>query len=194
MQLIFASKNEHKVAEIRALLPAGWQLLSLNDMGEMSDIEETGETLEANALLKAQTIYSKTQLACFADDSGLEVDALHGKPGVHSARYAGPEKNDRKNGEKLLQELAGHTQRGAQFRTVIALVSASGTHYFEGAVKGNILHEFRGDMGFGYDPLFVPEGWDKTFAQVPMEVKNSVSHRALALRKFVAFLKNVEKR
>jgi len=96
MQLIFASKNEHKVAEIRALLPAGWQLLGLNDIGEMPDVEETGETLEANALLKAQTIYSKTQLACFADDSGLEVDALHGKPGVHSARYAGPEKNDRK--------------------------------------------------------------------------------------------------
>jgi len=194
MQLIFASKNEHKVAEIRALLPTGWQLLGLNDIGEMPDVEETGTTLEANALLKAQTVFSYTGLACFADDSGLEVDALQGKPGVLSARYAGPEKNDRKNGEKLLKDMAEHTQRGAQFRTVIALVTASDKHCFEGVVKGNILHEFRGDMGFGYDPLFVPEGWDKTFAQVPMEVKNSVSHRALALRKFVAFLNNVEKR
>lgn len=193
MPLVFASQNEHKVAEIRALLPKGWALWSLNDLGWTEEIEETGETLEQNAQIKAQRVFEVTGFPCFSDDSGLEVQALQGLPGVHSARYAGPEKNDRKNGEKLLQALAPYPNRSAQFRTVIAFVDAKGIHWFSGSVKGNIIHDFRGDQGFGYDPIFVPEGWDLTFAEVEKSVKNKISHRAIAFTKFIEYLTAVEK-
>jgi len=193
MPIVFASQNEHKVAEIRALLPKGWTLWSLNDLGWTEEIEETGETLEENAQIKAQRVFEVTGFPCFSDDSGLEVQALQGLPGVHSARYAGTEKNDRKNGEKLLQALAPYPNRSAQFRTVIAFVDAKGIHWFSGSVKGNIIHDFRGDQGFGYDPIFVPKGWDLTFAEVEKSVKNKISHRAIAFTKFIEYLTAVEK-
>lgn len=193
MKWVFASKNERKVSEIRAMLPDRIILQSLNDIGWDADIEETGATLEANALIKAKAVFEATGMPCFADDSGLEVVALNGHPGVHSARYAGPEKSDFNNCEKLLSELKGVENRNAKFKTVIAYVDDQGSHLFTGEVHGSILHEFRGNLGFGYDPLFVPNGWTKTFAEVTKEEKNSISHRAIAFQKFMDFLKTVEK-
>jgi XTP/dITP diphosphohydrolase len=193
MKWVFASKNEHKVSEIRALLPERIILQSLNDIGWADDIEEIGETLEANAVIKAKTVFETTGIPCFADDSGLEVLALNGQPGVHSARYAGADKSDLKNCEKLLSKLKDVENRKAKFRTVIAYVDDFGTHLFSGEVQGSILHEFRGTMGFGYDPLFVPDGWTRSFAEVTKEEKNRVSHRAIAFDQFLKFLATVEK-
>jgi XTP/dITP diphosphohydrolase len=193
MKWVFASKNEHKVSEIRAMLPDRIILQSLNDIGWDDDIEETGETLEANAVIKAKAVFEATGMPCFADDSGLEVVALNDHPGVHSSRYAGPEKSDFKNCEKLLSELKGVENRKAKFKTVIAYVDDQGSHLFAGEVHGSILDESRGSMGFGYDPLFVPDGWTLTFAEVPKDEKNRVSHRAIAFQKFIDFLKTVEK-
>lgn len=193
MKWVFASKNEHKVSEIRALLPDRITLQSLNDIGWDADIEETGETLEANAVIKAKTVFVATGIPCFADDSGLEVAALNGRPGVHSARYAGPEKSDFNNCQKLLSELKGMENRKAKFKTVIAYVDDQGSHLFAGEVHGAIIHEFRGTMGFGYDPLFVPDGWNLTFAEVTKDEKNNVSHRAKAFEQFLKFLATVEK-
>lgn len=193
MKWVFASKNEHKVSEIRALLPDRIILQSLNDIGWDNDIEETGETLEANAVIKAKAVFEATGMPCFADDSGLEVAALNGRPGVHSARFAGPEKSDFNNCEKLLSDLKGMENRKAKFKTVIAYVDDQGSHLFSGAVHGTILHEFRGTMGFGYDPLFVPDGWTLTFAEVTKDEKNRVSHRAKAFEQFLKFLATVEK-
>lgn len=193
MKWVFASKNEHKVSEIRALLPERITLQSLNDIGWDADIEETGETLEANAVIKAKTVFVATGIPCFADDSGLEVAALNGRPGVHSARYAGPEKSDFNNCQKLLSELKGMENRKAKFKTVIAYVNDQGSHLFAGEVHGAIIHEFRGTMGFGYDPLFVPDGWNLTFAEVTKDEKNNVSHRAKAFEQFLKFLATVEK-
>ncbi|MFM7664314.1 MAG: RdgB/HAM1 family non-canonical purine NTP pyrophosphatase [Bacteroidota bacterium] len=193
MKWVFASKNEHKVSEIRALLPDRIILQSLNDIGWEYDIEETGETLEANAVIKAKAVFEATGMPCFADDSGLEVVALNGRPGVHSARFAGPEKSDLNNCEKLLSELKGLENRKAKFKTVIAYVDDQGSHLFAGEVHGSIIHEFRGTMGFGYDPLFVPDGWTLSFAEVTKDEKNRVSHRAKAFEQFLKFLATVEK-
>ena len=188
MKLIFASHNENKTAEIRQLLPAGIELLSLNDLNFHEEIIETSDTLEGNSVLKASYIYSIFKLPCFADDSGLEVDFLQNRPGVYSARYAGEPKNDDNNMNKLLEDLKGIQQRKAQFRTVITLMLESATFSFEGIIKGDITEQKIGENGFGYDPIFRPIDEVKTFAQMTMKEKNSRSHRALALEKMISFL------
>lgn len=193
MKLLFATQNEHKAAEIRALLPMGFELLSLNDIQFAQDIPETAETLEGNAFIKANAIFGQTGMPCFADDSGLEVSFLNGNPGVHSARFAGPEKNDRANSEKLLSLLEHSSNRNAQFRTVIAYVDGTEPRYFEGTIKGTILTDFRGNQGFGYDPIFQPIGWIKSFAEVSTAEKNNISHRSMAFNRFLEYLHGVNK-
>ncbi|MCF8330475.1 MAG: RdgB/HAM1 family non-canonical purine NTP pyrophosphatase [Crocinitomicaceae bacterium] len=188
MKLIFASHNENKTAEIRQLLPAGIELLSLNDLNFQEEILETSDTLEGNSALKAAYIYSIFKLPCFADDSGLEVDFLQNRPGVYSARYAGEPKNDDNNMNKLLDDLKGIKHRKAQFRTVITLMLESATHSFEGIITGEITEQKIGKNGFGYDPIFRPIDEVKTFAQMTMKEKNARSHRALALEKMISFL------
>jgi XTP/dITP diphosphohydrolase len=188
MKLIFASHNENKTAEIRQLLPAGIELLSLNDLNFQEEILETSDTLEGNSALKAAYIYSIFKLPCFADDSGLEVDFLQNRPGVYSARYAGEPKNDDNNMNKLLDDLKGIQHRKAQFRTVITLMLESATHSFEGIITGEITEQKIGENGFGYDPIFRPIDEVKTFAQMTMKEKNARSHRALALEKMISFL------
>ena len=188
MKLIFASHNENKTAEIRQLLPAGIELLSLNDLNFQEEIKETSDTLEGNSALKAAYIYSIFKLPCFADDSGLEVAFLQNRPGVYSARYAGEPKNDDNNMNKLLEDLKGIQQRKAQFRTVITLMLESATYSFEGIITGEITEQKIGENGFGYDPIFRPIDEVKTFAQMTMKEKNSRSHRALALEKMISFL------
>ena len=188
MKLIFASHNEHKTTEIRQLLPPEIQLLSLNDLNYYDEIEESAATLEGNALLKATHVFTLFKLPCFADDSGLEVEALDNRPGVYSARYAGEPKNDDRNIAKLLDDLKGSTNRSARFRTVITLILPTTTLSFEGIIEGEITHEKKGSNGFGYDPVFQPIESSITFAQMSMEQKNTISHRALALEKMISFL------
>ena len=188
MKLIFASHNEHKTTEIRQLLPPEIQLLSLNDLNYHDEIEESAATLEGNALLKARHVFTLFKLPCFADDSGLEVEALDNRPGVYSARYAGEPKNDDRNIAKLLDDLKGSTNRSARFRTVITLILPTTTLSFEGIIEGEITHEKKGSNGFGYDPVFQPIESSITFAQMSMEQKNTISHRALALEKMISFL------
>ncbi len=192
MKLVFASRNENKTAEIRAMLPKDIELLSLNDVQFEGDIDETALTFVGNARLKSKEVYDFCMIPCFSDDSGLTVDALNGEPGVFSARYAGPEKDDNANCEKLLRELDGITNRRAAFCTAIVFVDGEKELVFEGSVEGDINHGSKGNLGFGYDPLFVPEGWDKTFAEVDKETKNTVSHRARAFVKFLNYLQNVD--
>ena len=188
MKLIFASHNEHKTTEIRQLLPPDIQLLSLNDLNYHDEIEESAATLEGNALLKATHVFSLFKLPCFADDSGLEVAALDNRPGVYSARYAGEPKNDDRNIAKLLDDLKESTNRSARFRTVITLILPTTSLSFEGIIEGKITHEKKGSNGFGYDPVFQPIESSITFAQMSMEQKNTISHRALALEKMISFL------
>lgn len=188
MKLIFASHNEHKTTEIRQLLPPEIQLLSLNDLNYHDEIEESAATLEGNALLKATHVFTLFKLPCFADDSGLEVEALDNRPGVYSARYAGEPKNDDRNIAKLLDDLKGSTNRSARFRTVITLILPTKTLSFEGIIEGEITREKKGSNGFGYDPVFQPIESSITFAQMSMEQKNTISHRALALEKMISFL------
>jgi XTP/dITP diphosphohydrolase len=188
MKLIFATNNQHKVNEIKAVLPSYFTILSLKEAGIDIDIPEPHDTLEANAQEKAMTIYHLTDTACFSEDTGLEVEALHGEPGVHSARYAGEEKAFSKNIEKLLQNLKDATNREAQFRTVICLIIEGNIEFFEGICKGRIIATPKGVQGFGYDPVFVPEGAEKTFAEMSMEEKNQYSHRRKAVDKLVSFL------
>lgn len=188
MELLFASGNENKANEIRKKLPQNLQLRTLKELQFTEEIEETGKTLEENAQIKAHAVAAKFQLPCFADDSGLEITALGGAPGVRSARYAGEEKDDEKNRSLVLQQLANETDRRACFRTVIAYYKDGQTHLFEGKVEGRITKEQRGTNGFGYDPIFIPDGADKTFAEMTMEEKNQQSHRAMAVQKFIAFL------
>ena len=192
MQLIFATHNQNKVKEIKSLLPEKLELLSLNDIDFHETIAETENTIEGNSLLKAKTINSKTDKNCFADDTGLEVKFLGGAPGVLSARYSGENSNDLKNVEKLLNEMQFATDRSAQFRTVISLLIYNKTYTFEGIVKGRIALAPKGNSGFGYDPVFIPDGFNKTFAEITLEEKNKISHRALAFNKMIEFLKNMQ--
>lgn len=188
-KLVFATNNAHKLEEVAAILGEQIELLSLNDIGCHADIPETADTLEGNALLKSSFIFKNYGLDCFADDTGLEVEALNGAPGVYSARYAGGEGHDAQaNMLKLLRELEGKENRKAQFRTAISLILYGKEYLFEGVIKGEIIKEKRGDSGFGYDPIFKPEGYDKTFAELGNDIKNKISHRALAVQKLCDFL------
>ncbi len=196
MKIVFATNNQHKLQEIREILGSEFEIVSLADIGCHVDIPETGETLEENARLKAQYVFEHYHLSCFADDTGLEVEALGGAPGVHSARYAdGTDHDSEANMNKLLRELNGKDNRKARFRTVISLIIASEEnpskmqeYQFEGEVKGRIATEKRGKEGFGYDPIFVPEGFDKSFAELGEEIKNKISHRARAVKKLAEHL------
>lgn len=211
MKIVFATNNEHKLSEIRAILGPSFEVVSLADIGCHEDIPETGQTLEENALMKAEYIYNKYHLSCFADDTGLEVEALHGAPGVYSARYAatapagfpaGPSHDSEANMARLLRELANNNNRKARFRTVIALIekkdvcpcgctSVKLVHKFEGIVNGEITREKSGAEGFGYDPIFRPDGYDKTFAELGADIKNQISHRARATQKLAEYLKTL---
>ena len=201
MKIVFATNNQHKLQEIRDILGSDFEVVSLKEIGCDVDIPETGNTLEENALQKAQYVYDHYHISCFADDTGLEVEALDGAPGVHSARYAeGTDHDSEANMAKLLRELDGKENRQARFRTVICYIekkdvcqcgctSIKKVHQFEGIVKGRIATEKHGTEGFGYDPIFVPEGYDKSFAELGEEVKNGISHRARAVAKLVEYLK-----
>lgn len=188
-KLVVCTTNPGKMAELRALLPSTFRLMTLVEAGILEEIPETGTTLEANALQKARSVHQRTGAACVADDTGLEVDALGGAPGVHSARYAGPRRDPVDNMRKLLTEMAGVADRHARFRTCIAYVSADGSeHTFEGRVEGVITTAPLGSGGFGYDPVFRPHMSDLTFAELPADKKNAISHRAQAVWRFVRFL------
>lgn len=189
MRLCFATNNKHKIREIEALLGQAYQLLSLEDIGCTIELPEDRDTLEGNSLQKASYVYDHFQVDCFADDTGLEVAALNGAPGVYSARYAGPEKDTKENMALLLKNLEGKSERTAQFRTVITLIIKGKQVQFEGIVKGKIADHYQGNEGFGYDPIFIPEGHDKTFAEMTQDKKNEISHRGLAIQKLVAYLK-----
>lgn len=199
MKIVFATNNSHKLEEIREILGERFEVLSLSDIGCNVDIPETGTTLEENAKIKAEYVYSHYGMSVFADDTGLEVEALDGRPGVYSARYAGGEGHDSEaNMKKLLGELAGKENRRARFRTAIACILSEQAEttgcnaaptIFEGIVKGEITKEKRGESGFGYDPVFRPEGYDKTFAELGNDIKNHISHRARAVEKLAAYLK-----
>ena len=189
MKIVFATNNQHKLEEIRAILGSSFEVLSLKDIDCNVDIPETGKTLEKNALQKAQYIFDHYHVDVFADDTGLEVDALNGAPGVYSARYAGGEGHDSEaNMTKLLNELGENNNRKARFRTVIALIQQGEVHEFEGIVNGEIIRERRGGEGFGYDPIFQPDGYDQTFAELGKDIKNHISHRARATQKLAEFL------
>ena len=186
--LVFATNNLHKLEEVRDILGGSFRIASLKEIGCSDDIPETADTLEGNALQKARYVKEKFGYDCFADDTGLEVEALGGAPGVFSARYAGPGHDSEANMQKLLKELEGKTNRQAQFRTVVALILEGREYTFEGIVRGTILTERRGTAGFGYDPVFVPEGYAETFAEMGSEEKNRISHRARAVQKLADFL------
>ncbi len=184
MKIVFATNNQHKLEEIRHILGEQFEIVSLQDIGCNTDIPETGETLEENALIKARYVYEHYGLDCFADDTGLEVDALGGEPGVRSARYAeGVGHDSEANMSKLLANLKENNNRKARFRTVIALIIKGEEQLFEGVVRGEISRSRSGSEGFGYDPIFVPEGYDRSFAELGAEIKNSISHRARAVEK-----------
>ncbi len=191
MKLVFASNNQNKIAEIKQMLPKSIELLSLDEIGCTEDIPETADTIEGNAILKANYVTEKYGHSCFADDTGLEVEALDGAPGVFSARYAGQQKNADDNMDKLLDNLKDKTNRKAQFKTIIALNINNEQHLFEGIIKGEIISEKRGIKGFGYDPIFVPEGFSKTFAEMEMNEKAKLSHRGIATRKLISFLETL---
>lgn len=193
MQLIFASANKNKIREINALVPATFTVVGLHDIGITEEIPEPGTTIKENSFLKANYVLEflkdKDQhMAVFADDSGLEVEALNNAPGVYSARYAGVPKNDAANNKKLLEELIPANSRNARFVTVITLILNNNIYYFEGDIKGAISHEARGSNGFGYDPLFIPQGYTTTFAELSPDIKNTISHRAVAVSKLISFL------
>lgn len=189
MKLVFATNNRHKLDEVRAIVGDRVEVLSLKDIDCYDDIPETAETLQGNALIKARYIYEKYGVDCFADDTGLEVEALDGAPGVYSARYAGEECDPEANMQKLLHNLTEKNNRNAQFRTVIALIINGEEKLFDGVVKGVITTEKRGDSGFGYDPIFVPEGYSESFAQMSGEMKNGISHRFRATQQLANYLK-----
>lgn len=190
-QLVFATNNAHKLEEVAAKIAGQIQLLSLNDINCHDDIAETGITFKENASIKSHYIYSKYHVNCFGDDSGLEIDALNGEPGVYSARYAGGHGNHAANMAKVLENLSAATNRKARFRTVISLLWNGEEHFFEGTVEGTIRKEISGTAGFGYDPIFEPQGYNITFAEMSMDQKNAISHRAIAVEKLIAFLGGV---
>jgi XTP/dITP diphosphohydrolase len=186
--LIFATANPHKIKEIRAILDGQFNILGLDSIGCTEDIPETRPTIEGNALQKAEYVVDHYGVDCFAEDTGLEIDALDGEPGVYSARYAGPEKNSEANIQLALRKLEEKKDRSAQFKTVIALIQEGKTTTFEGIVRGRIIEEKRGSSGFGYDPVFVPDGYEQTFAEMDPAIKNQISHRARAVEKLKAYL------
>ena len=189
MELIFATHNQNKVEEITAILPPVIEIKSLRDINFKNEISETSDTLQGNALIKARTIFNQFKRNCFADDTGLEVEVLNGNPGVLSARYAGNQNIAIENIKKLLRKLKNHDNRKAQFRTVIALIYDRNEYFFEGIIKGKIIGEAKGNNGFGYDPIFQPENYFLSFAQLDKEEKNKISHRAKAFRKLINFLR-----
>lgn len=189
MKLVFATNNKHKIREISELLDSNISILGLTDLNITEDIPEEADTLEENAIFKARYVHERTGMNVFADDTGLEVECLDGAPGVYSARYAGKSKSFDDNIEKLLREMQGSTDRRARFRTVIALILDDNEYLFEGTVEGEIISERRGSGGFGYDPVFLAGGFDKTFAEMPLAEKNTISHRARAMNKLLEFLK-----
>ena len=192
MKLVFATQNENKAQEIQSLLPEYFKIITLKDIRCFDEIPETAETLEGNSLLKASFISETYNLNCFADDTGLEIEALDNRPGVYSARYAGPEKSAAANINKVLLELEGKTARNAQFRTIITLILNTSIFTFEGIVLGEIILEKRGANGFGYDPIFLPDGALKTFAEMTLTEKNQYSHRARAFQKMIEFLNELK--
>lgn len=192
MKIVFATNNTHKLEEIRRMLRGRHQIVSLAEIGCHEDIPEEQDTLEGNALQKARYIKQHYGYDCFADDTGLEIDALGGRPGVYSARYAGEAKDSEANMRKVLAEMQGHSDRRARFRTVIALILGNEEHLFEGKVEGEILTARQGSAGFGYDPVFRPDGYDRSFAEMDPDTKNSISHRGEATRKLAAFLNATE--
>ena len=191
--LVFATNNAHKLDEVRKITQGLVRIVSLNEIGCHDDIPETADTLEGNALLKARYVAQRYGCDCFADDTGLEVEALDNAPGDYSARYAGTGHDSEANMRKLLREMEGKNNRKARFRTAIALIRKGHEQLFEGIVNGSITTEKRGDSGFGYDPIFQPEGFEDTFAQLGDDVKNAISHRALACQKLAAFLSTLSK-
>ena len=189
MKLVFASNNQNKIKEIQLLVPPSIQILSLKDIGCFEDIPETADTIEGNAILKANHVTENFGYNCFADDSGLEVEALNGEPGVFSARYAGKQRNDDDNMEKLLSNMKDQLNRKANFKTVICLNINGNQHLFTGIIHGKIIEEKIGTNGFGYDPVFVADGYTKTFAELTIGEKSAISHRGLAVKQLVDFLK-----
>lgn len=187
-KLVFGTSNPNKLIELRALTPESIQLVSMAELGITDDLPETQDTIPGNAIQKVDALYQQIQTNAFAEDTGLEVDALDGAPGVYTARYAGPERSAEANMDLLLRNLKDKENRGAQFRTVIAMIWAGETYTFEGIVRGKIAKEKSGDGGFGYDPIFIPEGYDQTFAQLSSAIKNEISHRGRAVQKMLAFL------
>ncbi|MDX2442553.1 MAG: non-canonical purine NTP diphosphatase [Bacteroidales bacterium] len=188
MKLIFATQNKHKIEEIKPGLNPEVELIDLSDMGFKGEVPETSDTLEGNALEKANFVFNKYSMNTLSDDTGLEVESLNGEPGIFSARYAGDSKNSEENIEKLLDKLKGKSNRKARFRTVIALILNNKEYLFEGIAEGEIVENRSGNMGFGYDPVFQPLGYDKTFAEMTLQEKNEISHRARALKKLTDFL------
>lgn len=191
MQLVFATNNLNKVKEVQELIPSNIKLLSLKDIGCFEEIPETQNTIEGNAIQKVEFIKKHYGYDCFADDTGLEVEALNGAPGVYSARYAGKQRDANDNMNKLLTELANHNNRNAQFKTVVALQTNNTTQTFTGICQGEITKTKHGENGFGYDPIFKPNGFDKTFAEMDLKIKNSIGHRGKAITKLVDFLKSM---
>lgn len=198
MELVFATNNKHKIEEVQHLLqrsPDGlknkFQLLSLKDINCNEELPETGNTMEENALQKAKYVHEKLNVDCFADDTGLEINALNGRPGVYSARYSGEECSAKKNIKKVLEEMANATNRNASFKAIIALIINDKEYLFEGVIDGIILSNPRGKLGFGYDPIFQPKGYQKTFAEMTTEEKSKISHRAIAVKKLIEFLNQV---
>ena len=189
-KFVFATNNQHKLDEVREISEGRFEIVGLKDIGCYEDIPENQKTLEGNALQKAKYVAEKYNINCFADDTGLEVDSLNGAPGVYSARYAGENKNSEDNIDKLLIELSDSPYRSARFRTVVSLVLDGKEYFFEGIIEGDIITERKGQSGFGYDSVFKPEGLNETFAELPILVKNSISHRAIAIQKMLYFLRH----
>ena len=191
MKLIFATNNKHKLEEVKKIIDGDFELLNLKDINCFEEIPETQNTIEGNASQKSRYIYDKYNINCFADDTGLEIDALNGEPGVYSARYAGEACSFDDNIDKVLKELKGISNRNAQFKTVISLIINGEEHQFTGIIGGVILKDRRGESGFGYDPIFLPKTYNRSFAELSADEKNSISHRGIASRKLAAFLKKI---